>query len=263
MNLDSCIFPYLEKHLKKKTIKWGVCSSWPAATSYQDGCSVHVPPLPKPHMYWPPLLTSWEQSSELPERPSPMLQSSGASPMGLCLTLCAGRQHPDWVHGSVVVGRHVGGAEYKHEPETWGRSWWDHTEHALGEFTWAPCSYLGPPPTSLPCPPQTGPPWPPAARMSSSHFFLSPSSSAAFPTLTPFAPIAPILPAPDQMWLLPWNLIWLPTPHIHKKLEITGCTSDAQHLVYVLSQYCLLLCDWVWGDHVSQRDWKQKIWFCI
>ena len=80
-----------------------------------------------------------------------------------------------------------------------GRSWWDHTEHALGEFTWAPCSYLGPPPTSLPCPPQTGPPWPPAARMSSSHFFLSPSSSATFPTLTPFAPIAPILPAPDQM----------------------------------------------------------------
>ena len=55
------IFPYLEKHFKKKkSINWGVCSSWPAATSYQDGCSLHVPPSPKPHMYWPPLLTSWE-----------------------------------------------------------------------------------------------------------------------------------------------------------------------------------------------------------
>ena len=91
--------------------------------------------------------------------------------MGLCLTLCAGRQHQDWVHSSVMVGRHVREAEYKDEPETWGWSWWDHTEHVLGEFMWAPCSDPGPPPTSLPCPPQTGPPRPPAARMSSSHFF--------------------------------------------------------------------------------------------
>ena len=71
--------PILRKALKKKSIKWGVCSSWPAATSYRDGCSLHIPPSPKPHVYWPPLLTSWEQSSELPERPSPMLQSSEGS----------------------------------------------------------------------------------------------------------------------------------------------------------------------------------------
>lgn len=143
----------------------------------------------------------------------------------------------------------LGGAEYKHEPETWGRSWWDHTEHELGEFMWVPCSNPGPLSTSLPCPPQIGLPWPPAARMSSFHFFscsfpLSCLSYQSHPSHLSFQPQI-------KCDFFPGTLSDCQFPTSIRSWKLLDAPLKPKHFVYVLSQYHLLLCVWVWG---SQRD---------
>lgn len=106
--------------------------------------------------------------------------------------------------------------------------------------SWVPCSNPGPLSTSLPCPPQIGPPWPPAARMSSFHFFLF------LPPQPPFLPIAPIAPI-HPIYFFPGTLSDCQFPTSIRSWKLL-MLSEAQALCLMYSHSTTpSLSVWVWG----------------